>query len=357
MIPRIYDMDQLDTIYILSDSESQQEQLFTEYPKVKSKYTEIASICEAIRQAVKRCDQNFIPISFIPAGDETSNANLDQLHSSFMYTQIFKEILLDTEYNQQSIKDLVLYWRSQYVGNSEQLNNIDEFGSSYRSDLSISWYTRHWFTYSMLNRALRTLEADIIIKIGFFICDLHRQLVELHAQQFNSDNTTLFTVYRGQGLSKADFEKLVKTKGGLISFNSFLSTSKNRQEAIHIVKTCLKRDHPDLADLYDNIGVMYHDMKEYKKALRFCKKSLRLRQQTLPETHPTLVNSYNNISQIYLQMEEYSTALSYAKRAFQIVQKSLSSNHPNFQATQDNLIGIIGIIGIIRMITGITFDK
>jgi tetratricopeptide (TPR) repeat protein len=32
-------------------------------------------------------------------------------------------------------------------------------------------------------------------------------------------------VYRGQGLSSTDFEKLLKAKGGLISFNNFLSTS------------------------------------------------------------------------------------------------------------------------------------
>jgi hypothetical protein len=36
-------------------------------------------------------------------------------------------------------------------------------------------------------------------------------------------------VYRGQGMSKANFEQLTKTKDGLVSFNHFLSTSKNRE--------------------------------------------------------------------------------------------------------------------------------
>ena len=35
-------------------------------------------------------------------------------------------------------------------------------------------------------------------------------------------------VDRGQGLSQTDFERLMKTKGGLLSFNGFLSTSKIR---------------------------------------------------------------------------------------------------------------------------------
>ncbi|CAF5143440.1 unnamed protein product, partial [Rotaria sp. Silwood1] len=38
-----------------------------------------------------------------------------------------------------------------------------------------------------------------------------------------------FQVFRGQGLSMEDFEKMKKTKGGLMSFNNFLSTSRNRE--------------------------------------------------------------------------------------------------------------------------------
>ncbi|CAF4716928.1 unnamed protein product, partial [Rotaria sp. Silwood2] len=39
---------------------------------------------------------------------------------------------------------------------------------------------------------------------------------------------TKFQVFRGQGLPVEDFEKIKKTKGGLMSFNNFLSTSRNR---------------------------------------------------------------------------------------------------------------------------------
>ncbi|CAF5066674.1 unnamed protein product, partial [Rotaria sp. Silwood1] len=40
---------------------------------------------------------------------------------------------------------------------------------------------------------------------------------------------TNFQVFRGQGLSIEDFEKMKKTTGGLMSFNNFLSTSRNRE--------------------------------------------------------------------------------------------------------------------------------
>lgn len=38
----------------------------------------------------------------------------------------------------------------------------------------------------------------------------------------------MIVVYRDQDLSQTDFNQLVKTKGGLLSFNSFLSTSLDR---------------------------------------------------------------------------------------------------------------------------------
>jgi hypothetical protein len=50
----------------------------------------------------------------------------------------------------------------------------------------------------------------------------------LYKEQFGSHLTSkTFTVYRGQGLSSTDFDQLVNTKGGLLSFNNFLSTSKD----------------------------------------------------------------------------------------------------------------------------------
>ena len=98
------------------------------------------------------------------------------------------------------------------------------------------------FLYPMLNRALRTMEVDIIIKMGFFIGDLHRQIEQLHSEQFNGHHSkTTFTVYRGQGLPKAAFEQMTKTKGGLMAFNCFLSTSKKRDVSLGFRSSCCQQ--------------------------------------------------------------------------------------------------------------------
>jgi hypothetical protein len=102
----------------------------------------------------------------------------------------------------------------------------------------------------MLNRALRMSDVDIIIKMGFFIGDLHRQIETLHREQFGGHQTgKTLIVYRGQGLSKTDFDQLTNTKGGLMSFNNFLSTSKNRHVSLDFARKAL-------ADP-DSVGILF----------------------------------------------------------------------------------------------------
>ena len=108
---------------------------------------------------------------------------------------------------------------------------IDEFKRDYSAEKAIWWYTRECFIYQMLNTALRLLEADIIVNMGFFIHDLHRQIEQLHREQVGQYGGKTFNLYRGQGLSTTDFVKLKNTQGGLLSFNSFVSTTKDRERA------------------------------------------------------------------------------------------------------------------------------
>ena len=89
----------------------------------------------------------------------------------------------------------------------------------------------------------------LLLILGFFIHDLHRQIEELHRKQIDSYQGKPFTVYRGQGLSTTDFEKIRKTKGGLMSFNSFLSTSEKREVSFEFAEHAVGKS--------DMVGILF----------------------------------------------------------------------------------------------------
>lgn len=246
VIPSVHDMAQVSTIYIFCGNKARHEQWTQQWPKIKGVFTEIKPICTALRKAVQECDQNTISMSFMTTNHDIKNQNLDQLDQSFMYTQILKEILITIDFESQHFIEFINYCRDQFDGNPAELKNVDKLEREYRLHTPIWWYTYHCFLYSMLNCALRTMEVDIIIKAGFFIRDLHRHIARLHSEQ---NHAASFVVYRGQGLSQTDFDQLMKTIGGLLSFNNFLSTSKNRQVSLKFAHDTMKT--------YDLLGILF----------------------------------------------------------------------------------------------------
>jgi tetratricopeptide (TPR) repeat protein len=250
IVPVVHEMAQISTIYIFGQNKTRHEQLAQQWPKVKGVFTDITPICEALKEAVQECDQNTISMSFVATSDDTTNKNLNELDQSFMYTQILKEILLTIDFESEHFKEFITYCKEQFDGNPAELRNVDKLEREYHRHEPIWWYTYQCFLYSMLNRALRVMEIDLVVKLGIFIRDIHQNITRLHAEQYaGQTHSATFTVYRGQGLSQSDFDQLVKTKGGLLSFNNFLSTSKKRDVSLKFARQTMETS--------DLVGILF----------------------------------------------------------------------------------------------------
>ncbi len=114
----VHKKSQVSKIYIFCGNKARHEKWAKEWPKVEGVYTDIIPICELLKQAIQDCDHNSVSISFIKANDGVSKENLDTLDSSFMYTQILKEILLTIDFEQNHINDFLTYCREQLTGNT-----------------------------------------------------------------------------------------------------------------------------------------------------------------------------------------------------------------------------------------------
>ncbi|CAF4218729.1 unnamed protein product, partial [Adineta steineri] len=212
LVPKIHGVSKLDGIYIFCDDVSYHQQWTKDWNKIKGVHNNIKDICDALKPSIKQVNQDSIPISFV-----TTNEAMEH-------------------YQKQAIEILAVYCCNLYSGNINELNVIDGFKSDYDPKHAIWWYTRECFIYQTLNRVLRTLDADIIVRIGFFIHDLHQQIDQLHKQQLPNYRGKTFIVYRGQGLLKSHFDKLRETEGGLMAFNNFLSTSMNKDVSLDLAE-------------------------------------------------------------------------------------------------------------------------
>ncbi|CAM4972775.1 unnamed protein product [Rotaria socialis] len=210
----------------------------------------LAQLRSVIRDVARECDHDLIPMSFVPkrcASDAASNEqNLNQLPPTYMYSVIFQDIVLEIDDDDtKSIKALEIYCKKKEIPDTE----INELKRKYHQKSPVWWYTCEMFLYGMLNWGLRSLDMEAMSKLGFFIRSLHLQLKQLHQKQ-SAKFKKSFTVYRGQGMKEEDFQNLLDSKGGLLSFNNFLSTSMDPKVGIEFVERTMEKNQ-------DIVGVIF----------------------------------------------------------------------------------------------------
>ncbi|CAF2047614.1 unnamed protein product [Rotaria magnacalcarata] len=252
LVADIHGMAQVDAIYIFCGNKVRHEPWAKDWPKIRGVFTSIKPICESLKKVARECDHDSIPMSFVPkrtmeeGTTGSDQKNLDQLAPSYMYSVIFKDIVLEiNDDDAKSIKALEIYCKQQNIPDAE----INELKHKYHQKSPVWWYTREMFLYGMLNRGLRSLDMEAMSKLGFFIRSLHLQLALLHQEQ-SAEFEKSFTVYRGQGMSKEDFQNLLDSKGGLLSFNNFLSTSMEPKVGMRFVERAMKKNQ-------DIVGVIF----------------------------------------------------------------------------------------------------
>ncbi len=66
-------------------------------------------------------------------------------------------------------------------------------------------------------------------------------------------------------------------------------------KSLMIREAVLPSNHPSLATSYNNLGMVYFSMGEYKKSEEYYIKFLTIAEAVLPSNHPDLATSYNNL--------------------------------------------------------------
>jgi tetratricopeptide (TPR) repeat protein len=153
----------------------------------------------------------------------------DGVEPTLKYLQLLRPVLSDIEDDKEAMIDLL---RNYYLNNQTMLKIVDEFEEDDDQHSPIWWYTRESFLSSIINPALRTMDIKVLIKMDSFLRDMCQQIADLHANR--SMSLQPLTVYRCLQINTNDFNKLQKSNGDYLSFNSFLLANTERENAIKV---------------------------------------------------------------------------------------------------------------------------
>ncbi|CAF1297250.1 unnamed protein product [Rotaria sordida] len=229
IVPRIHQLFQISSIFVYCMDKRNQEWT-NAYKKVKGVIEELNELILQVLAAQEKQtshDRFEQPLSInifntVNAGREKSTS---ELNGQFVHSQILIDCLLRMRSSSTDRHDFLTYCKKEYANDNSQLNFIREFEHDYAASSALTWYTRDCFLYKLLNKALRTQNIDLLYLYGFFIRDLYQQLKR---NQYPAP----IHLYRGQLMSKKEVQQLRNFIGQLISMNSFLSTTTDREVAI-----------------------------------------------------------------------------------------------------------------------------
>jgi hypothetical protein len=176
-------------------------------------------------------------------GPEQSRSTRDMTEEkvAFVWFQVLTKILIQMPQLPTARDEMIEQWRQVRNPRRDETTFINEFLRDYNPKRALYWYTRQTLLYELLNRTLRSENIDNIYKFRMFIVDLHCQLSDLF--QSSASVEQVLTVYRGQRMTVREVEKLRSNLDGLISMNSFVSTSVSEAAATRFLLQPSREQH------------------------------------------------------------------------------------------------------------------
>ena len=104
-----------------------------------------------------------------------------------------------------------------------------------------------------------------------------------------------------------------------------------------LARDLLQTDTEEAGSVYNDLGLVYHDMGDFPRALEYCHKALAIREKVYGEEHPDTATSYNNLGTLYHDMGDFPRALKYHKKALAILEKLYSEEHPSTAMSHHNI--------------------
>ena len=229
LLSKVHNYPLLLAVFLYSEKRSYvHDRICSKYSKIIGVFTDQDALINQVSEVMKVMGRMVVAFSLFDQ-QQRSVRNLSKTSASFIWYQLLIDVLKNMPQDEESKNHMLAVCEDFYACKKEELIKIAQFRQSYTKEKAISWYTDECFLYKLLNRGLRTEDIDLLYSFRFFIIDLSDAL-ENECQKLKTAGW--LTLYRGQSVSDRELEELRANVGALISFNGFLSTSRNKDVAL-----------------------------------------------------------------------------------------------------------------------------
>lgn len=111
----------------------------------------------------------------------------------------------------------------------------------------------------------------------------------------------------------------------------------NLEKALEILEAHLPKEHPDIAQIYNHIGMVYDRQGKHNDALKCRQAALDIFVKTLPADHPELARAYSSMGNNLCNLKEYAQALEYQLRGLEIREKAMKEDELGLAVSYANI--------------------
>ena len=210
IVPRIHSIKQIHSIYIYCFDRQNNETWARDYSKIQQVITLQDELIERIRCDNKR--------EILPASNESLYINIYQgnLNDQFIQTQ-----LLINHFIQMKIYSTI----DPQLYTHYQNDNVEEFKENYSNENCLWWFTKDPFLSKLISQSFHTKNIDLLYLTRFYLRDINEQLEE-------HQPSTSMNVYHSHLMPNEEIEQLKNSIGKLISINTFLMGTCQRETAL-----------------------------------------------------------------------------------------------------------------------------
>ena len=101
-----------------------------------------------------------------------------------------------------------------------------------------------------------------------------------------------------------------------------------------ILSVFVGSEKPEINTLQNNLALVLKALGDYQGAKSLLETAVNSAEKNYGKSHPTTAVGYSNLATVLIDLEEYKQALDYENKALKILEQHLPENHPNIKTVK-----------------------